>query len=65
MDWMEPPDGLEFCLLLLGPLFGGPLLGGWEGVRVLNRGKGNLSLIHDCHGDLFICSVRWGGDHPI
>lgn len=55
---MEPPDGLEFCLLLLSPLFGEPLLGGWEGMRALNGGKDNLSLIHDCHGHLFICSVR-------
>lgn len=65
MDWMEPPDGLEFCLLLLSPLFAEPLLGGREDMRVLNVGKENLSLIHDCHGHLFICSVRWGGDYLI
>lgn len=55
---MEPPDGLEFCLLLLSLLFAEPLLGGREDMRVLNVGKENLSLIHDCHDHLFICSVR-------
>lgn len=38
---MEPPDGLEFCLLLLSPIFGEHLLVGLQGVRALNGGKGN------------------------